>query len=75
MVATPTVEENLKIIEEVLSLLARYGLELNLGKCRFLQREIGYLGYRISASGIILNKSKRYKIFHGPKLLSSYGAS
>jgi len=71
MVATATVEENLEVIEEVLSLLARYGLELNLSKCKFLQREIEYFGYRISAGNITLNKSKVKAIqdFPQPKTL------
>lgn len=58
MIATSTIEENLEIVKEVLHLLARYGLELNFGKCQFLKREIEYFGYNISENGITLNELK-----------------
>ncbi|XP_018366050.1 PREDICTED: uncharacterized protein LOC108763170 [Trachymyrmex cornetzi] len=58
MIATATIEENVTIFEEVLHLLTRYNLELNFSKCRFLKREIEYLGYNISKNGITLNESK-----------------
>lgn len=52
LIATVTIEENLEILEEVLILLKRHKLELNLAKCSFLRKEIEYLGYWMSEGGI-----------------------
>lgn len=48
LIATTKVEENLEILKEILIILKRYELELNLSKCRFLKNEIELLGYNIS---------------------------
>jgi len=54
-IATKTVEENLEILKEVLIILKKYELELNLSKCMFLKKEIEFLGYNISEKGISLS--------------------
>lgn len=55
LIPTQTMDENLKIIAEVLDLLSQYKLELKISKYRFLKREVNYLGYIVSASGITPN--------------------
>lgn len=54
LIATESIEENLEILREVLLIIKRYSFELNISKCLFLKREIEYLGYTVSASGITL---------------------
>lgn len=56
LIATPSIEQNLNILQEVLHLLSQYGLELKFSKCNFLKLEIEYLGYIISGNGIKPNK-------------------
>lgn len=53
LIATSSVEENLKILESILILLKQYNIELNLSKCLFLKK-IKYLGYSISSEGVTL---------------------
>lgn len=55
LIATKTVDENLSYLFEVLVLLKKFNLELNVSKCSFLQEEIEHLGYNISKRGITLN--------------------
>jgi hypothetical protein len=56
LIATVTIEENLKILKEVLIVLRKYKLELNFAKCFFLKNNIEYLGYVIPNSGVTINK-------------------
>lgn len=56
MIATDTVESNLKIIKEVLEILKKYSFEINLDKCQFLRKRVEYLGYTISEQGITLSE-------------------
>jgi len=55
LIATTSVTENLKILEEVLIVLKKYKLKLNLAKCLFLKRKLNK-DYLISANGITINK-------------------
>lgn len=52
VVASPTFEEHLKDVEEVLHRLRTAGLSLKLKKCQFCLSELTFLGYRITPSGI-----------------------
>ena len=52
LVFTEDVEENLRIIEEVLRRLSRAGLHIKPSKTEFLAREILFLGFYLSATGI-----------------------
>lgn len=56
MIATDTVEENVKTLRKVLQTLKRYGFELNVSKCKFLRKQVEYLGYVISNTGITISK-------------------
>lgn len=71
LVATKTIDENLSILREVLIILKKYGLKLNLAKCSFIKREIEFLGYLVSDGGITINKrhTKAISDFEYPKNL------
>lgn len=47
-----TLEESFRKLEEILSLLSKAGLTLNLKKCFFFQSQLDYLGYEISEAGL-----------------------
>lgn len=55
MIASETVDENLKILKETLIILKQYGIELNLNKCQFLRKKVEYLEYIISEDRITLS--------------------
>jgi len=67
LIPTITIEENLKILKQVLIYLKKYGLELNLSKCTFLKKEIKYLGYLITANGITMCKRHIHAIIDFPQ--------
>ena len=45
-------ESHLKTFEEVLQRLMQHGIKLNLEKCVFGSKEVAYLGFRLTESGI-----------------------
>uniref|UniRef100_A0A0A9W4W3 RNA-directed DNA polymerase n=1 Tax=Lygus hesperus TaxID=30085 RepID=A0A0A9W4W3_LYGHE len=47
-----TWQKQLNDLSELLQLLRRHNLKLQLTKCHFLQKEVTYLGHRISTAGI-----------------------
>ena len=53
LIASETEEEHLKDIATVLALLDKHNLRLSIDKCEFLKTSLTFLGYEISASGII----------------------
>lgn len=55
LIPSKTIRENLEILKEIWQLLKKYGFELNLAKCKFLRKEIEFLGYVISEKGITLS--------------------
>ncbi|XP_053994072.1 uncharacterized protein K02A2.6-like [Hylaeus volcanicus] len=69
LIAIKNIDENLEILKEVLELLSRHNLELKFSKCKFLKREIEYLGYNININGITPNGSnvKAIQDFPQPK--------
>lgn len=52
LIAADNDAEALEILHTVLGIIRDSKLTLNLEKCKFLQREIEYLGYDISGSGV-----------------------
>lgn len=52
MIPTLSVEEGLKLLEQVLQLLTEANLKLNLNKCSFLKSTATYLGHEITAGTI-----------------------
>lgn len=66
LISSVTVEENLKTLDKILLVLKKYNFALNLSKCKFLKKEIEFLGYVINENGITLstrhtNAVKDYK--------------
>ena len=58
IVFSETEEEHIKHIEAVFDRLNKHNLKLKLKKCKFFQKEIEYLGFKISQSGISPNPDK-----------------
>lgn len=56
LIHTDTVQENLEITKQVLTLLKKYQLHVNYKKSKFLRKSIEYLGYIISPQGITLSQ-------------------
>ncbi|XP_056589597.1 uncharacterized protein K02A2.6-like [Triplophysa dalaica] len=45
-------QEHLSILEQVLERLEDCGLRLKRGKCKFLEKEVNFLGHKVDATGI-----------------------
>ncbi|KMQ85071.1 hypothetical protein RF55_16630 [Lasius niger] len=67
LIPTATIEENLKVLKEVLFTLKRYKLKLNLAKCLFLKKKIEFLGYMVSADGITMSSRHIQAIIDFPQ--------
>lgn len=66
LIATETVEENLSILKEVLTVMVNNKLELRVDKCYFLLECIDYLGYTIDCKGVRPNQQNILAITHYP---------
>lgn len=66
LIATETIQENLKILTAVFDTLVKNLLELRLDKCVFLENEIEYLGYVVNEFGISPNPANVKAIEHFP---------
>lgn len=58
VVASPTFEQHLADLKEILDRLQSAGLTLKLSKCQFCLSDLTFLGYRVSPSGIHRNPDK-----------------
>lgn len=58
LIATETLDENIRQLEEVLKVLQSNGLTINLEKCHFFQNSVNFLGYDISEEGVRPGKRK-----------------
>uniref|UniRef100_A0AAR2LSD6 Gypsy retrotransposon integrase-like protein 1 n=1 Tax=Pygocentrus nattereri TaxID=42514 RepID=A0AAR2LSD6_PYGNA len=58
IVFSATVEQHLERLEEVFSRLQKQSLKVKLSKCRFFQRQVGYLGHVVSAEGVTTDPDK-----------------
>lgn len=52
LIATDNIERHLEVLKKCFSLMVQNKLEHHLDKCKFLEKETEYLGYKISDSGI-----------------------
>ena len=59
-------EENLKILEDVLTRLGRHNVHLKLEKCQFLKPRVVYLGFEFDATGIRPVESKIDAVRNAP---------
>lgn len=64
--AASTFDEAYQKLEEILMLLSKAGLTLNLKKCFFFQSDIDYLGYEISESGLKPGNKKTQAVSEFP---------
>ena len=58
--------EHLSNLARVLTRLQEYGLRLKLSKCKFMQRTVTYMGYKLSADGISPTEEKVEAIKSAP---------
>lgn len=66
LLSAPTKEEHLKILDQVITRLERYGVRIKHSKCAFLQDSVEYLGYRTDAQGLHPTESKMDAIVNAP---------
>ena len=62
-----TQEEHIQHVRQVLSIFEKEGLIVNLKKCEFGKRELEFLGYRVSAQGILPSLSKVKAVQQWPR--------
>lgn len=67
LIATTSVEENLRILEKTFKRLVDYGLEVKLPKCKLIQSQIDYLGYVADCHGVRPNDSHIQSIVNFPQ--------
>ena len=63
MILSKTKEEHLEHIKQVLQKSKEEQMLINLKKCSFMQKEIVYLGFMISADGLKMDPKKVKAIF------------
>lgn len=53
-----TETEHDEAVKKTLSVIASYGLSLNIHKCKFKRQEIEFLGHKLSADGVLPSEDK-----------------
>lgn len=66
IILTPTFEQHIKILREVLDRLKNAGLTLNKDKCQFCREELKYLGYVVNKQGLLVDPEKIKAILEIP---------
>lgn len=66
IIVTPTYEEHLRVLSEVISRIHNSGLTLNREKCQFCREELKYLGYVINGQGLLVDPEKIRAILEIP---------
>lgn len=66
VICTPTFEQHLTILEEVLKRLRDAGLTLGKEKCHFCKPELKYLGYVVNSRGLLVDPDKVAAILRIP---------
>jgi Reverse transcriptase (RNA-dependent DNA polymerase) len=62
LICSETLEENKKMVKEVVKKLFSNGLRAKPEKCEFFKRELDYLGYRIGRGAVELSSEQLNKI-------------
>jgi hypothetical protein len=52
IIYSETLDEHMTHLDNVFSLFSRYGWKVKMSKCRFLERELDYLGYRVGGGRV-----------------------
>ena len=55
---SPTLEQHLRDVREVLAILRQEKLYVKASKCEFGRGELGFLGHRVSAAGVAVDPRK-----------------
>ena len=65
----PCYDSHIKVVEEIFKRLSHYGLALSLKKCQFAEKEVEFLGYKISNEGVrpLQYKLDSIQAFEPPK--------
>jgi len=71
ILASNTVDELQKVLVTLLNILVKFSLEINFKKSSFIQKRIDYLGYDVSAQGILPNDTHLGAIKRYPEPLNS----
>ena len=58
LIFTPTFEEHLRVLDDVLGRLHRANFKCKLGKCEFARTQLQYLGHIINSQGIQVDPDK-----------------
>lgn len=62
-----TEDEHVRVLEEVFRRLEKAGLRLKAKKCAFFQKEIEFLGHKVTAEGIKTDQAKVEKVLDFPQ--------
>lgn len=58
IIATPTFEQHIAVLTEILTRLSDAGLTLRKEKCHFCRPELKYLGYVVNGNGLLVDPEK-----------------
>ena len=67
LIATPTHEEHLKVLEMVFDRLNYFNLKLSADKCKIAQPKVTYLGFDVTEGFMLPSEDKSLAILHIPK--------
>ncbi len=64
LVKGTTFDDHVKTMKEILQRLSDAGMMISLSKCHFLQEQVSYLGYEVSAKGLLPGEWKVQALKH-----------
>ena len=70
---SPSLEQHLQDVREVLAILRQEKLYVKASKCEFGRRELGFLGHRVSAAGVAVDPRKVAAVQDWPVPTSNVG--
>lgn len=67
IIATETLEEHFRLLEEVALRLRKAGLTISVEKSRFCRKQVKYLGYLLTENGLSIDSAKLEPILNYPR--------
>ena len=58
IIFSPTVEKHPEHLAAVFARLRKFGLQMKMSKCKFIKKEIKYLGFVVGTSGVQVDPGK-----------------
>ena len=58
IIYSPTVQDHMEHLQVVFDRLRKFGLKMKMSKCKFMQKEINYLGFVVTTEGIRVDPGK-----------------